>query len=435
MAGKKLLLGCLLATGVTLIYGLVFAMQFNKCIRLDISAFYSTSQALSQGLDPYQNFIPNYLPLAKKLPANLNPPIFLLLFRPFSQLPYEYAVPAWSLFIFALGIAGAWLTFTLAFPKPFVKRHGLLLLAVYLLLFSTLMDTAIVQMGSVIFFMVMAGYFAYTGGHDRLAGCLWGCITAIKLFPGLLLVFAFRQRRYAVCLAMAFSFIVLWLIPLFTHGAILYEQYFTMMKRVLWYGDSWNASIHGYLYRLLIDNAHPEPWLLALTKSLCLLFFALIFYWYCKAIKPGNHSANPHYAFCLTLLLMLLLSPFGWLYYFSLLLFPLALSWQTLVTCRDIPPHLTALWFLGFFLVNVPLDYVMFTKMPDLASRMTWYSLFFYGLVLLIYVVWRLLGRTYPKTGQSLHKIRELVVPLFLILALGAVIPVVFYGVSLLKTP
>ncbi|QRN04779.1 DUF2029 domain-containing protein [Legionella sp. MW5194] len=433
MVGKRHRLWFILVTGVTLVYGLVFAMQFNKCLRLDISAFYTTAQALSQGLDPYQNFVPDYLPHAKKLPANLNPPIFLLLFRPLSQLPYEYAVPVWSLFIFALGIWGAWLTFRLAFPKPFIKRHGILLLAVYLLLFNTLMDTVIVQMGSVIFFMVMAGYFAYTRGHDRLAGCLWGSITAIKLFPGLLFVFAFRQRRYTVCLAMALSFIVLWLIPLFTHGAILYEQYFTMMKRVLWYGDSWNASIHGYLYRLLIDNVHPDPGILVLTRSLYLVFFTLIFYWYCKAIKPGNHSANPHYAFCLTLLLMLLLSPFGWLYYFSLLLFPLVLSWQTLVTCRDIPPHLTALWFLAFFLVNVPLDYVMFTKMPDLISRMTLYSLFFYGLVLLIYVVTRLLGRTYPKTAWSLHKNRELAVPLFLILALGAVIPVFFYGLSLLK--
>lgn len=151
MADKKPLLWFALATGLMLVYGLIFAMQFNKCIRLDISAFYSTAQALSQGLDPYQNFIPDYLPHAKKLPANLNPPIFLILFKPFSQLRYEYAVPAWSLFTFMLGILGAWLTIRLAFPKAFVKTHGPLLLAIYLLLFSTLMDTAIVQLGSVIF--------------------------------------------------------------------------------------------------------------------------------------------------------------------------------------------------------------------------------------------------------------------------------------------
>lgn len=176
---------------------------------------------------------------------------------------------------------------------------------------------------------------------------------------------------------MALSFIILWLIPLLTHGTLLYEQYFTMMKRVLWYGDSWNASLHGYLYRFFIDNTHPKPAVLLLTKSLSLLLFVLIFYRYCKAMKPQDQLINPHYAFCLTLLLMLLLSPFGWLYYFSLLLLPLALSWQVLISVRDIPPHLTALWFLAFFLVNVPMDYVMFTKMPDLASRMTWYSLFF----------------------------------------------------------
>lgn len=56
----------------------------------------------------------------------------------------------------------------------------------------------------------------------------------------------------------------------------------------------------------------------------------------------------------------------------------------------------------------------------------------FYGLVLLLYVVTRLLGQTYPKADNSLAKMRELAPAFFIIMAPGAVVPVFFYGLSLL---
>ncbi len=118
-------------------------------------------------------------------------------------------------------------------------------------------------------------------------------------------------------------------IPWLVFGSTIYKQYFSMLTCVLWYGDSWNASLYGFLFRLFIDVHDKTQSLIAIKTVYIFLFFSLLF-WYLKK-STGKSTALNHQPFCLTLIMMLLMSPFGWLYYFPLLILPVACVWITAI--------------------------------------------------------------------------------------------------------
>ena len=351
---------------VFLIYGLIFYLQFTHQLKMDFSSFYSTAKALQQNDNPYQCLF--LMELGKKLPANLNPPIFLLIFESLSTLSYNLAIPVWALISLIAGLYGAIIIARLAFTQTFLQKYWPRLLFIYMALFTTIMDTAIGQMGAVLLFFVMCGYHCYLQRRYKMAGILWGIIAAIKLFPALLFLQALAQKRYQVCLLMVLTICCLWLLPLFIYGTTLYQQYFDMLPRVLWYGDNWNASIYGFIFRLFVDTTNHQPDL-TLPRIAFIALFLMLSGWYFMQIAIHYQDKTNHRPFCLSLIMMLLLSPFGWLYYFSLLLFPLALTWQQINTHQSVSPLKTGLWYLAFFIINLPLDYVMSTKMPDLINN------------------------------------------------------------------
>jgi hypothetical protein len=322
-----------------------------------------------------------YFPIAKKLPANLNPPFGLWLFTPLTFIPYPVAMILWSIFSFILGLIGAHIAFNLAFSADFLKKNRFYLFMIYLASLATFANTAIAQLGSLLLFFTMIGYYCYRKHNDYLAGFLWGIIIAIKLFPGLLFFYVVAQKRYRVFCAMVLTFSLLLLIPLLVYSVDIYKNYFSMMVRVLWYGDSWNASIYGLLFRLLVDINH-RPVSLVLVNMLYFGLFLFILLFYLQAVRKIQEEKVAHKAFCLTLVTMLLLSPFGWLYYFPLLALPLCLTWATATTS----PGLLILWCLCFFFINFPLDYIPSTKMGPFWDKISFYSFHFYGLSLLMYL-------------------------------------------------
>lgn len=177
----------------------------------------------------------------------------------------------------------------------------------------------------------MLGYHFYLTNRCYLAGISWGIIIALKLFPALLLFYVLKQGRTRVFLTMLATFLLACLIPILFYGPTLYVQYHSMITRVLWFGDSWNASVYGFLFRLLIDTHYTSHNLIPIELLYSGLFLILLIL-YLKTLGPSTvyktHQVN-HQPFCLTLVMMLLLSPFGWLYYFSLLMFPLVLTFST----------------------------------------------------------------------------------------------------------
>jgi hypothetical protein len=417
---------------VFITYALLFYLVFNDKFKLDFTTFYSSLLALKHGNNPYAALVADYLPIPRTLSNNLCPPIFLFLIYPLVHLSYHTSLLCWCLFSFIAGLIGAGIAFNLAFSKASLRKYGLSLLLLYLMLFSTLMNFAVGQIGSILFFFIMLGYHYYLRQRDYLAGTLWAIIISIKFFPGLLFFYVLCERRFKTFFTMFLVCCCCWAIPLLLYGPQIYQHYYTLMSNITWYADSWNAGIYGFLFRLFTYNYYV-PHDVRLKISLIYLFVFIIafgIYWHFlrTASREVNNRSVNHYRFCLTLVFMILLSPFGWIYYFSLLILPLALCWSKEVHKTHAPTLALGLWLLSLFLLNFPFDYVKIGYMPNFLSRVTIYSFHFYGLLLLTYLV----IKENELPGQNELVVTPLVSALIIILILGAAIPLASFIITLI---
>lgn len=405
-----------------LTYSLLFYFLVTSQLRLDFYSFYSSAIAYATDINPYQCLQTTYFVIQQNLPANLNPPIFLQLLRPLTQLNYQQAPALWFIISFFLGSIGALLSFKILCSRDFFKKNWLILLFIYLGMHSTLMSMGIGQLGSILLFFIISGYYFYLREQDYLAGILWGFIISIKLFPALLFIFALNQKRFKLFLIMLVTCSMAWVFPFLIKGIGIYSLYFKMLPRVLWFGDNWNASLYGFLFRLFIDvKSAQNVWVIKITY---LFFFIILLIWYIKKIilfKKTNkdHRTSDHRAFCLTLVMMLLMSPLGWLYYFSLLIMPLTLIWQSLD--RDVFASTKApvLWALSLFLINFPVGYIETPNMNHVIYKLSVYSFHFYGLVLVAYLIGSLREPLSAVMISTQEKNKNHLYPLYLALALG----------------
>ncbi len=357
---------------LSLTYARIYYLIYIHNYPMDFCSFYSTGLALSRGDDPYQNLLTSYLPVVKKIASNLNPPIVLWIFHPLSMLHFHHALIIWVLLSMVFNLVGAKLAFPMAFSKVFLKQNQSNLYLLFFMMFAMLMGTSIAQLGGLLLCLTMAGYYCYEKKQDILAGIFWGLLFAMKLFPGLLLLFALKQKRHTVLITMILVFTLLWMIPGYVYGLDCYRQYFAMLNGIHYYGASWNGSLQGYVFRLFDSRE------LLITAA----GFITILCWYFINMKKNNPN---HQAFCLTLVTMLILSPFGWMYYFNVLILPLALTWQTAMAEQKKHGLAMLLWLSGFFMLNIPLDYTNPDKMHGLLEKLSLYSFYFYGLLLLAY--------------------------------------------------
>ena len=422
----------IIAIWVLITYTLLFYLIFNDQFKLDFTSFYSSIQALMHDDNPYAPIVADYLPIPRKLSSNLCPPVFLVLTYPLGLLSYHAALLCWIFFSFISGLIGAGITFSIAFSKDSISKHGLILMLFYMMLFSTIMNLVIGQIGSILFLFIMLGYYYYLRKRDYLAGALWAIIISIKLFPGLLFFYVLSERRFKLLFTMLIICFCCWAVPLYFWGPQIYQHYFNLISHVTWYADSWNASIYGFLFRLFTFNFNV-PYELRLKISLIymMVFPITLGFYYHFLRTTTNESTNlpvNHYRFCLTLVFMLLLSPFGWIYYFSLLILPLLLCWSKEVQKTIAPTRTLGLWLLSLFLLNFPFDYVKIGYMPNFLTRVTIYSFHFYGLLSLTYLI--ISEKALP--GQNELIALPLLKSLIIILMLGLVIPLASFIVTLI---
>ncbi|MBA3536055.1 MAG: DUF2029 domain-containing protein [Tatlockia sp.] len=366
-------------------YSLLFYWVLTKTHIQDFTSFYATLLNLVNNKNPYSISYSHFLPLTKKLTANLNPPFVFFVFGFLAKFTYQTALAIWIFLSFILGLIGAGLAFHHAFKEDFLRKNWFILFLIYLALFSTIINISMAQIGLILLFILMLGYHFYLGNRDYIAGFFWGVLIAFKFFPALLFIYVIKQRRMKVFALMSATTILACLIPYFVHGRIIYSQYFSMMSQVLWYGDNWNASIFGYIFRLFI---HPQSIKqhLILMQIIYVFLFLISFLWYLKKLGPKALKPVNHQPFCLTLTMMLLMSPFGWLYYFPLLIFPLLLIWNSAYEQINHSVKPMFIFLISLFLINIPQGYLTNNQMNYFFSKILLNSCFFYGLVLLTYL-------------------------------------------------
>ncbi|KTD44829.1 glycosyltransferase family 87 protein [Legionella quateirensis] len=404
---------------ILFIYCMLFYYMRTLQLRLDFYSFYASVLAYLEGLNPYKAIIATFLPNSVVVPENLNPPFFLQLISPLAHLNIKTASSIWFGISLISGIWGALLSLHLISPTAYFNQHWLTYLCIYLAMYSTLMNTSYNQIGGILLFFVTAGYYFFLRHRDYWAGIFWGIIIAIKLFPALLFIFAFSQKRYKLMASMLLTVLLACLWPLLVRGPDIYVLYFKMILNIPWQGGNWNASISGFLFRLCtLDYARQH---LFIIKIIYLCVSLVLLAWYIKKINFLCYSSERHRAFCLTLTLMVLMSPMGWLYYFSLLLMPLTFLWHAV----NHVPKISLLWIICLFLINAPLPYISSHDMDPFIYKISLHSLYFYGVLLMVYLL-----AHYPEPPKDEMKIahKENVYPVIISTSLALGLFTVLYN-------
>lgn len=408
---------------LAIMYAMVFYSIFTGKALTDYPPFYRSSLALGNG-NPYT--------MTQKIATNLNPPVFMLIIKPLTFFSYFPSLFLWMAISLTLGFIAAKIAFRIIFSEEFLQKNWINLYLIYFSFYPTLMDISIAQIGQIMFFFLIIGYDFYLKKKDRMAGLFWGIIISIKFFPALLFFYVYKQQRMEVFKVMLLTFFVCCLIPFLIYGSGIYFNYFTMVSKILWYGDSWNASLYGFLFRQLINTRIQIYHDLMPVEVLFLCLFIILLIAFYLGLGPKGKDRINHQPFCLTLAMMLFLSPFGWLYYFPLLILPLFLTFFTAFSEKKSGMYIPYIWVFCFFLLDFPQTYILSSKMFTPLHRLGLFSFHFYGLLLLILFLfyWQKINgnnRFYFKEIMNHEQKRHSFFIMIIIAAYGLTVPLNSY--------
>lgn len=305
----------------------------NPKLHLDFDAFYHSSQDLLSQRPPYTQ-------------GNFNPPIFFLIFKPFTYLSPHYAYLAWTFFMALLYFYAIKITTSLFLKQsPYQKSAPLLLMLSYPLITSLIIG----QITALIFLLIISGYKAFLLKKEVMCGLLWGLVTAIKFFPGLLFFVLLKQRAYKSLLFFTAFTLLFIFMPLLFYPCSIYEDYVSSMSEIRWFSHSWNVSLFAIPFKFFLTQKATVPYMLTLKKAAYVLSMTG-FCLYITLLLTKKLSVKSQ--FMLTLCFMFLISPLAWLYYLPILFIPICfLLNKTKHPDKADPPLILA----AILLINLPL--------------------------------------------------------------------------------
>ena len=266
------------------------------------------------------------------IPYNGNPPAAVLLALPFGYLDFDRAFIAWN--IFSLGCLAVSIMLVFRDPTCGFSVWILLPVVAFLLLGRPLAEQ--VQMGqlSLLVLALLSGaWSAQRKSFTLLSGALIGLATAIKLFPGLLLVFFFLRRDWKAVAAGIGTFVAINGLCVVAFGTDCFLTYVSdIVPHMGQYYDGWmNVSLKGFWTKLFdARSGHVIPlWQNAALSwfgyaiSCCIVMLTLA--WSGLSAKSQRCQDLTYGNFIIA---MVLLSPVAWDHYYLLLLIPLGLFWN-----------------------------------------------------------------------------------------------------------
>lgn len=296
----------------------------------DFFTFLDSAGRWRAGLDPYRTTRLVDLGAGPQLAhANLNHPLTIPLFAPLLALPPAVAFLLWDMvgllaFLAALALARRALAWTLT---PTGRIAAVALLACWPGLIYSLQ---LGQWGALLALPVVALWLLLRDprlDRDRrrllLAGVLCGLLLAFKPFLLPLVAFFLPRRRWAGLLALGAGGAGASLLALPFVGLAAYPAWLGALRGVSWYDHGMNIGLFGLLSRLA---APPAALGWALQGLAALLGAALV-------LRARDDTAARDRTIGALLLLGLLGSPLGWLYYTPLLLpalLPALAAWPRL---------------------------------------------------------------------------------------------------------
>ena len=338
------------------------------------------------------------------LHGNLNPPFFTLLLLPLGWLSFQDAFRLWSLLSLAVGLATVWQIARRAHPSSitYPLLGSVLLLAYY----PTLSTVALGQVSLFLLGFLYLIWINAQAGNERTAGILLGLAASIKIYLGLFFLFFLLLRRWRLVSWAILALFLSQLVALFVFGADTFWIYAQLFGTVTWFAEPRNASIMGFMTRLLGGStADPLLQLPGMAFGLTYLLSGLLLAVWAGLVVRENHASTQGKSetfdllFGLSIVVMILISPLGWIYYFVLLFIPFS-------TVVKMGMEQGSRWLLGlagvtWLLSTIPTT-LNFPTTPALLRIFLPAGFYLTALLLLAVLLIRLIVLALRNTGQSL---------------------------------
>jgi alpha-1,2-mannosyltransferase len=276
------------------------------------------------------------------LKENVHPPCAVLLGIPFALMDFQDALVAWNVVSLALFAASLWLIVrTLRFS---VAAWHVVAGFWALLVFYPLQDHIMHgQLDLVLLFLLTMAWRADRRGQSATAGVWTGAAMAVKLFPGLLLLYFLLLRKWRALVWTILTGAALSLIAGVMLGFDTFPKYFLdVTPRTTEVRARWdNYSLPAIAFKLFEQCDFPatftvghlllDPRLAWAGAALSLTVLVAILAWLvCRLGARGDTDR----AFALTVIAMALANPITWVHYFLLFTLPLLIVWPRLSSGR-----------------------------------------------------------------------------------------------------
>lgn len=237
-------------------------------------------------------------------------------FAALTMLPMAYVGWHVAIAISLVLTVGASLTVVYWFVAPMARRHGwtpwfaVAIAACLLAVFEPLRETLLFgQVNALLLLLVVADLLLLVRGNRSLAGVGIGIATAIKLTPGIFIVYLLITRRYRAAIVAGGATLAATLLA----GAVAPDA-----SREFWTDALWdtsrvgsqafvsNQSLSGVIYRW--DPQHPS------TLALLALMLLVLVVWAVRARAAVRHG-DEKTGLALTGLVAGLVSPISWVHH------------------------------------------------------------------------------------------------------------------------
>ncbi len=322
------------------LYALFVFLLAPEPIFSDFAKFHASAQLYFEGASIYREIpVDRWLdwpadqgPKPGPVHPNLNPPFVTLLLFPLAPFDFSTAFWIWTALSLAAGMtAMAWIESETRTGQAQLSRQ----LGFQLLLLAYYPTFATIEYGQLTLFLLpllASAWIAARNGGGWRAGLWLGLALSVKPFFALFGLFFLVRKRWRELISMAAVSGLSIAVSAAVFGWDTLLEYRNLVGQITWAGTNWNASFLGLATRLFGGSESAALWQLPEVgrwlASLASVFAAGLL---AALAWPGRASpagASFDLGFCLTLALMLLISPLGWLYYFPLLLLPFVVAWQ-----------------------------------------------------------------------------------------------------------
>ena len=361
------MLACLALLGWNV--ALVVVME-RGIVRSDFGKLHASAQAFLAGRDMYDlgpatlspvrgmtDQVLHYIPF-----LNLNPPHFHLILLPLAPLSPRWALVVWGI------VSLVCLAFSL---RLIARESGIVLtrwrrrLAVLAFLgFAGLGAVALTgQVSFLLLLPVTLAWIRARRGKWAEAGVYLGLAMSVKPFLAIFLPYLVLRRRFVTLATAVGAGTAAFLVGLGVFGWDAHRSWIAGLSAVSWEWVAMNASVLGFLKRVLAPSLYYEPLLEVpgLIAPVWLLLSGAIGVVTLAVAAADSDERAVDRAFALLLLAALLVSPLGWTYYWWLALGPMvavvASRWGR--DARDAhversPASNTRRWRRALLLVAVP---------------------------------------------------------------------------------